>query len=220
MEDELDREKVTEKLARAAEEIFSEPETDRTRGLFTESDRQFLLGEKEYEYEQSSINKRRDIRNRIHHTFLDFKFLRYLSESERDKLFSELDLREVHEGVSDLIAFVYAGTDGNVHAIEEIVKSGLSKAEVGGFAGYKGGVRNVEVDIELTFEHDVEEIYKRFKQTGGRDLTPAEVGVLVREGRLDPDEYEQLVWDEEERPLRSGTSPMSWWYYEKQDDEQ
>jgi hypothetical protein len=220
MDDELDSEKVTKESEKlAAEGFFSEPATDRKRGLFTESDRQFLLGNKEYEHQQSSINKRRDIRNRIHHTFLDFQFLRYLSESERDKLFSEIESRELHHSVSDLIAFIYGGTDGNIQAIEEMVKSGLSKAEIGGLDGYQGGARNVGVDIELIFEHEVEEIYKRFKQTGGRDLTPAEIGVLVREGRLNPDDYEQLAWDEEERPLNVAADRVSWWYHEKQDGE-
>lgn len=221
MGEELDSDKVAEEFENLAlEKLFSEPNTDRDRGIFTKTDRQFVLGQKDYEYQQSSINKRRDIRNRVYNSFLDFQFLPHVAESERDKLFSEIESRELHESVSDLISFLYGGIDGNIWAIEEMVESGLWKAEIGGIDGYQGGARNVEVDIELTFEHDVNEIYRRFKQTGGHDLTPAEIGVLVREGRLDPEEYEQLEWDDEERPLNAATGRASWWYHDKQDDEQ
>jgi hypothetical protein len=57
---------------------------------------------------------------------------------------------------------------------------------------YGGGVLNVDVTIDVKQDYDSEEIYERFKETGGSDLTPAEVGVLVRDGKIGTEEMEAL----------------------------
>ncbi len=190
-----------------------EQAVDRERGLLTVSDREFLLGRKEYDYEQSSINKRRDIRNRLHEGITDLQFLQKISPSERTKFFKSIDKGVLHESAATFIAFLYSGLNGNVEAIEQIVESGLFKAERGGIEGYEGGARNVDVTIDLVLEYDVDEIYDRFKRSDGDNLTPAEIGVLVREGRLSPEEYEQLEWGEEERPRNVPAETTDQWYF-------
>lgn len=189
---------------------------DRDRGLFTTSDREFLLGVKEYEYEQSAINKRRDIRDRLYSGLLDLQLLANVDPSERDKLFDSLDQAELHESISVLIAFVYSGLGGNIEAIEQMIRSGIYKAERGSIEGFGGGARDVEVNIDVTREYDVEEIYARFERNSGDNLTPAEIGVLVREGRLDPDDYEQLAWDSDERPRNAPAETSDQWYFDSE----
>lgn len=187
---------------------------DRERGVFTQSDREFLLGMKQYEYDQSAINKRRDIRNRLYNGLLDLQLLERVPSSEREKLFSQIERGQLHESVAVLISFIYGGLGGNLEAIEQMVKSGIFKAERGGVEGYQGGARDVDVDIDLTQEFDVEEIYQRFMQGVREDLTPAEIGVLVREGRLDPEDYESLAWSDEERPRNTPASTEQWYHDE------
>lgn len=185
---------------------------DRERGLFTKTDREFLLGRKEYDYEQSAINKRRDIRNRLEDGILDLQLLPYIAASERSKFFDNFDKGELHESIARLMVFLYSGLDGNTEAIEQMIESGIFKAERGGVEGFEGGARDVEVSIELTLEYDVDEIYQRFKRGYGDDLTPAEIGVLVREGRLSPEDYEDLSWEAGERPRNTPATPTDQWY--------
>lgn len=190
-----------------------EQAVDRERGLFTKSDREFLLGLKEYDYEQSSINKRRDIRNRLNEGISDLQFLKNISPSERAKFFKSIDKGVLHESAATFIAFLYSGLNGNVEVIEQIVESGLFKAERGGVKGYEGGARDVDVTIDLVLEYDANEIYRRFKNSGGDDLTPAEIGVIVREGHLSAEEYEQLEWSEEEKPRNTPAERADQWYF-------
>jgi hypothetical protein len=194
---------------------FYEQAVNRERGLFTKSDREFLLGGKEYDYEQSAINKRRDIRNRLQEGVTDLQFLQKITPSERAKFFKSIDKGALHESVATFIAFLYSGLNGNVEAIEQIVESALFKAERGGVEGYEGGARDVDVSIDLIREYDANEIYRRFKRSGGDDLTPAEIGVLVREGRLSPEEYEQLAWGEDERPRNTPAETTDQWYFDE-----
>jgi len=189
---------------------------DRKRGIFTQSDREFLLGMKKYEHEQSVINKRRDIRNRVKSGFLDLQLLRIISESDRSNIFSQMDKGGVHESVAVFISFIYSGLDGNIDAIEQMVESGLFKAEQGGVRGYAGGAKNVEVDISLEREYDAEAIYQRLQRGYGDSLTAAEIGVLVREGKLDADEHEELRWEEDDRPFNMPAANRDQWY---RDDE-
>jgi hypothetical protein len=185
----------------------------RDRGLFTTTDREFLLGIKQYDHEQSKINKRRDIRSRIGDGLIDLQLLDRISNSDRDKIFSQLEHGEIHESIARLVAFVYTGLDGNTSAIEQMVESGLFKAERGGITGYSGGARDVDVTINLTLEYDVEDIYQRFERGYSDYLTPAEIGVLVREGRLKPEDYEELSWDENERPRNTPAADREQWYW-------
>jgi hypothetical protein len=123
-----------------------------------------------------------------------------------------MDSRELHDSFAALVSFIYSGLNGNVQAIEEMVEAGILRAELRGFDEHQGGARSVEVDIDITFEHDVEEIYERYKRGEGDELSPAEIGVLVREGRLGPEDYENLSWDEDERPLNPRIANVSWWH--------
>ncbi|WP_380675528.1 hypothetical protein [Salinigranum sp. GCM10025319] len=196
-----------------ADEII-EKAVNRERGLFTKSDREFLFGLKRYDYEQSAINKRRDIRNRLQEGVKDLQLLRKMTPEERAKFFDTIEKGVLHESVANFIAFLYSGLNGSTIAIEQMVESGLFKAERGGVAGYEGGARNVDVTIDLTIEYDADEIYQRFKNSGGDGLTPAEIGVLVREGRLSANEYDELAWNEEERPRNTPAETTDQWYFD------
>lgn len=185
---------------------------NRKRGFLTRSDREFLLGLKQYESDQSLINKNRDIRNRVESGFLDLQLLRNISDDEQDKIISEIDKGHLHESIAELVAFVYSGIGHNTNAIEQMVRSGLFKAERGSTKGYGESVVDVEVNIDVEPDFDVELIHQRFKRGYADDLTPEEIGVLVREGRLDPEDYEELHWNEDERPRYTPPEDRDHWY--------
>lgn len=185
------------------------------RGIFTKSDREFLCGEKEYEYKQSRSNKLRDIRERATNAILDLQFLLSLRPDQRTKILSDLDHGEFHESIASLIAFAYIGLDENVGAIEQITESGLYRAANWSKQEGDEPIEGVDVDINLVFEYDVDEIYARFQSGKAAELTPAEIGVLVREGKLEADDYDDLERKDDERQLdQPGHSDELPWYHE------
>lgn len=157
---------------------------DQGRGIFTSSDRKFLFDEKEYDYKESEINKRRDIRKRVKNSIFDLQLLPIFSKSEREKLFSELDSEQLEESISSFLTFVYDSVGGNIESIEPIIEESIYRAEQNSVATQSRRIKNVDVNIDITYEEDIDEIYKRFMSEQKDDLTPAEIGVLVQEGRL------------------------------------
>jgi hypothetical protein len=125
-----------------------------------------------------------------------------LDEGYRGRIFARLEEEtgraEVRASVAALVEFLYIGLDGDVEWFEETVAHGIHNAEgelqddeKTFYAGSGLGPR-VDVDIEVTRGYDVDEIEARLRSVGGAGLlTPAEVGVLVREGRVD----EEDIWD-------------------------
>lgn len=83
------------------------------RGLLTNTDREWLQGEKEYKNKQTELNKRQDIRNRVFEAFDDFALLaEELPKEDRQKIFERLrEESETNcvEEVSPLIEFIYTG---------------------------------------------------------------------------------------------------------------
>lgn len=66
------------------------------RGILTERDREYLLGEHSYDEEQQERNRRTYIRNRISNAILDFHILvHHLNERDRKLVFKELAKKEI-----------------------------------------------------------------------------------------------------------------------------
>lgn len=96
--------------------------TSRKNAMLTTEDRRWLAGEKAYEGEhakQQRYQRRRDIRERVYNTLLDFSILfEHLEADERRKLFGEpgarqeplTEDRELVAGVRDAIAFLLYST--------------------------------------------------------------------------------------------------------------
>ena len=83
------------------------------RGLLTNTDREWLQGDKQYKNKQTELNKRQDIRNRVFEAFDDFALLaEELPREDRKKIFERLhEESETNcvEEVSPLIEFIYSG---------------------------------------------------------------------------------------------------------------
>lgn len=197
-------------------------EFERPRGIFTRIDRKYLSGFKEYEHKQSESNRRQEIRERVIHAFHDFRLLSWLSERERNKVFNEVTLGKLHDNLVSLLAFVYRGIGRDPEAIEQIVEIAIFRVEAENDPkeGYQGGIADVSVDIDIDHGYDVEKIYERLQQGQEEQLTPAEIGVLVRAGVLDKEEYALLAVDTDQNVIDSASNADIPWYHSsnEQDD--
>lgn len=189
-------------------------EFERPRGIFTEVDRRYLSGFKEYEYKQSETNRRRGIRERLLNAFHDFRLLSWVSDRERSKVFDEIDAGRLHDDLVFLLSFVYRGIGRDREAIEQVVQSAIFRVEAENDPrkGYHGGIADVSVDIDVEYGYDAEEIYERLQGGQTEQLTPAEIGVLVRAGMLDEDTLAQLTIDPDQDTTSSAPVGGTPWY--------
>ena len=204
-------------IYRIAKDIVRE-RVDNPRGIFTESDREFLADDKQYEHKQSRSNKLRDIRERVTNGILDLQGLLSLPSDQQEKILSGMELGEFHESVAALIAFAYTGLDENIGAIEQMVESGLYRATQLSRESGDRPIEHVEVDINVVYGHDADEIYERWKRGDGVELTPAEIGILVREGKLEPEDYRSLKTGDGRRQGSSRHPDELPWYHDTDKD--
>jgi len=199
-EDDFDAEKWAE-VAVGARDGDGE---QRPRGLLSHDDRLFVAGMKEFEWPQSESNARRRVIKRIANGFVDFSLLRWLDESEGEDVLEELADDDLHRRVSDLITFVYQASGRDADALSSMIEAGVlhgENSELGkgpskanAVHPHTGGASSVDVTIQIERNPDVDRIHKQFQEDGGDALTPKEIGVLVRAGRLDADDLDDLEW--------------------------
>jgi hypothetical protein len=167
----------------------------RPRGILTDADRRYLWGLTEYASRQTESNRRGDIRGRVLNALLDLSYLSMLEDRDRDMILDELQEEhrgEIYSSIGTLIEFLYLGHDRDLQEIEEFVAHGIHSAEGGRGSPYEGGLKEVNVEIELDWDWDAQEILERYRSGEGYQLTPAEIGILVREGHLDEEDLWQL----------------------------
>lgn len=178
-----------------------EEKHERPRGLLTDTDRQFMWGVKEYPHESTASNRRADIRERMENGLRDLFYLTMLSDRDRERILDDLkehgEPGELRSAIASLIQFLYIGLDADEDVLAETLAHGIGNAEnellpddktYYSGASVEAGV-DVEIDIKRGF--DVDDIEERLRAGRGTTLTPAEVGVLVREGRVD----EEDIWN-------------------------
>lgn len=176
--------------------------------MLTTEDRRWLTGEKTYKGEhakQQRYQRRRDIRDRVYNSLLDFSILfEHFEENERKKLFGTpgvdqqplIDDRELSDGIRDGLAFLLYNTgitatmnSSDNHpdvAAEQLLTEAIHQA------GKKDGilVEDVSVDIEaLDLSHsslldDLE---------AGNKLSPREIRVLLESESLDTQEVQETI---------------------------
>lgn len=187
------------------------PWGERDRGMFTEPDRDHIAGAASYGSPQARSNADRRVRHRTVDGVTDLAYLAQLDERQRDKVFTEFsgggDLDDLRTAVSAFVEFLYLGLDGDLEWFEKTLKHGIHNAERGRQNDDKtyyqvGSPFLVDVGIEVSRGYDVDEIEERFQAGRGATLTPTEVGVLVRSGRVEPDELAALE-DKYRDPLNS-----------------
>jgi hypothetical protein len=170
------------------------------RGMLTDTDRRFLWGTKTYPSKVTRSERRRAIRGRVEYTLLDLIHLTMLEDDQRERVFEalgEYDPGALRSSVASLIEFLYLGLDGDTAWLNETVAHGIHNAEKrlqdDDTTYYQ--VQNpfmVNVSIEIDRGYNVDEIENRFRAGGGDTLTPTEVGILVKAGRIEPDEVAEL----------------------------
>jgi hypothetical protein len=186
----------------------------RKNAMLTTEDRRWLTGEKSYEGEhakQQRYQRRRDIRERVWNSVLDFSILfEHLADDEREKIFDSLadadgtsrdDRGAFADGVRDALAFFLynvgvtalmrgapsAASDGAV--AERFVADAVSRA------GRKDGflVEAVALDVDST-PASVSDLLAALES--GADLTAEELRFLVESGTVDLTEFQECIRDQ------------------------
>lgn len=164
----------------------------RPRGILSPTDRDYLCGLKDYEQPQTDANRRQDIRERVRNGLKDFTLLSlFMRADEREKIYDELGEEEIEDALVSMIAFAYLGLGKDRPRFKSVVEKGVLQAEnLDKLFKSAGRATDVNVSISVEYNPDGDKLYQQLQN--GRDLTDAEIGHLVREGRLDSDDLDQL----------------------------
>lgn len=165
---------------------------DRPRGILSSTDREYLCGLKEYAQPQTDANRRQAIRERVVNGLKDFQLLGQLLEpAEREKVFDELGSEETDDVLSAMFAFAYLGLGGDQSRLNTCIEHGILQGEnVNKLFQSSGRAANVDVSISVDYNPDVEKLNRRLEN--GQELTDAEIGTLVRAGKIGREELEEL----------------------------
>ena len=166
----------------------------RPRGVLSPTDRLYLSGEKDYNHHQTELNRRQVIRERTVEAIRDFDLLwLLLDESEREKIVDSFEAEELEQNLASIVAFMYLGVEGEIDRLEDIFEMGIHEA-TNYTLGDAWTVNRTEISVDIDVEQypDIDKTYERFKQGQGRQLTAGEIGHLVKAGRLDPEDLDEL----------------------------
>lgn len=181
-----------------ADDEYWEENYERDRGMLTDTDRRYLWGAVEYQQRQTDSRRRQDIRGRFAQGLRDIAYLGMLNERDDEKLFNALDEPKHRMVLSNLTHWLYLHFDGDIEWLEQTIALGISNAEKelrdDDTTYYAGGDLDagIEVDIDVRRGFNVDRIERQLRQGESHTLTPTEIGVLVREGRLDETDLEKL----------------------------
>lgn len=174
-----------------ADDDYWEEHHERPRGALTDVDRRFLWGAHGYEHKQSATKRKATIRERLENGLKDVQYLTLLDDRDDKKVFDALDEGELRSSLSTLIRWLYLHLDGDLEWFEQTVAQAISNAENDrrddDVTYYAGGEVNAGIDVEITVRKgfNVERIERQLRNGEGHTLTPTEIGVLAREGRLE-----------------------------------
>ncbi|RJT04741.1 hypothetical protein [Halococcus sp. IIIV-5B] len=193
--------------------------TGRKNAMLTTEDRRWLTGKKEYEGEhakQQRYQRRRDIRERIYNSILDFTILfHHLEEEERKKLFGnisadgtqwDLDDSALDDGIRDALAFLlYSVGATKLMTTNETDDSKITVAErLLTDALYQIGrredilVENFELEIDAT-SLPISDLLDDLE--AGNSLSPARLRVLLETNMVNTreiqDRLREMVFDDE-----------------------
>jgi len=182
--------------------------TGRKNAMLTTEDRRWLTGEKRYDGEhakQQRYQRRRDIRERVYNSVLDFSILfRHLEADEREKLFGTpgmrqepiTDDREFADGIRDALAFFLYNTGvTSVMSADERRSEPIADwllTEALHQAGRKDGilVESVELDIDAI---DLPRTSLLDDLEAGNELSPTELRLLLESEQVDTRVVQQHI---------------------------
>lgn len=165
---------------------------DRPRGILSMTDREYLCGLKDYAQPQTDANRRQDIRERVKNGLEDFWLLvLFLKRDEREKIVEDLGQDATEEVIASMAAFSYLALEQDQPRFEECLERGiLMAANRDKLFRSAGRATDADVSIGVEYNPDPEKLYRQLEQ--GKNLTDAEVGVLVRHGKVDGEDLEEL----------------------------
>jgi microsomal dipeptidase-like Zn-dependent dipeptidase len=171
---------------------------DRPRGILSNTDREYLCGQRSYAHQQSEANRKQEIRERIANGLQDFILLwLLLPEDELKQTITDIELFTLGGSLSAMMAFAYQSLDGDLGELENYVERGIyfgsnwNKED-----GWANSVADVKASIHLERNPNIDQLYARFKQGSASQLTPTEIGLLVRSGKLSEDELQSIADDD------------------------
>jgi len=186
--------------------VHTENARDREPGILTYDDREYLLDQKDVTG-GSEIQLRQRLRDRIRNGLLDFELLLYcLDDQDVQTIFSNIsgpfrtigtDGREVHDGAKYTLAFLYFGiTEFSQVDFEELLEAAIESSGRRSSERRRGPhqwVADASVDIDVDWEiraWDNDQIVEKLRS--GEPMTDRELGLLVRFGDLDDEDWERL----------------------------
>lgn len=135
---------------------------DRPRGVLTEADRRYLLGESDLTHEQSRRNTEARIRERVVNSVLDFALLaQFLKGKDRRQVFEKnLDDEEFEMGLIGMLSLSYVGTKESGEEFESYLVPAIRLVEQGFVAAALGTTADVSVDLDVDLEQgtDLDEL--------------------------------------------------------------
>lgn len=189
--------------------------SDRDRGILTEDDRKFLLGDEEKANlsEGAEYNIRRRIRERVEDSLLDFNILlEELDAADRKKVFSSQhtvrDERPLPtDCVRDVIAFLFLGKTDNTTieegddghhspAFELELRLGLERA----YRERDLLLRDMDLQIESKRAPDLNAVTELLENDV--DVDPGLLAPLIEAGAIDSDDTREFLKEQlvEETP--------------------
>lgn len=189
--------------------------SDRDRGILTEDDRKFLLGDEEKANlsEGAEYNIRRRIRERVEDSLLDFNILlEELDAADRKKVFSHQhtvkDERPLPtDCVRDVIAFLFLGKTDNTTieegddghhnpAFELELRLGLERA----YRERDLLLRDMDLQIESKRAPDLNAVTELLENDV--DVDPGLLAPLIEAGAIDSDDTREFLKEQlvEETP--------------------
>lgn len=184
---------------------------DRPRGILSQADREYLCGQKEYAHAQSEANRRQDIRERVINGLQDFFLLfLFLEPADRQQLAEEMGKKELDQSLEAMMAFAYLTVDQNLPRLERLIEHGvLLGANSESSDDSTGEATDVDADIDVNYNPDVDALYEKVTKGNTNQLTPAEIGVLVRAGKLESEDLDELADTEPSFPAVYAGGPRS-----------
>lgn len=180
-----------ESVFKHATGVYTVDGEPRDRGIFTHADREYIIGEREYNSRQQQFNVHSRQLKRVGDALQDIQMLPWIEDETKAEFFEDSPPAFLHRVLRDLTKFIYAGSGRDTALVENAVMSAISESEAA-----KGGgtLRSVDVDISIDHAPDPT-VAMALVEDGEYDrLTLEQIGVLAREGLLDAEDYEHLNW--------------------------
>lgn len=155
---------------------------DRSRGILTPSDREFLLGRKTDYTEHSKKQKRNRIRRRVRNAILDFSILfEHLDDRDRETVFDPEDEERgsYTQGITDMLGFLHLGTMGYITPFKHMLAEGVNKAEQR-LAGSDYRMVTVYFNVDPIGNIDVDEVIDKLEEGRYEEITDEELRAFVR----------------------------------------